>query len=95
MNLFKRLKTYFLFKNSPKKNEDVTYGSELEIYDADIVYTNRYQDYTINNNDILKSNGVKFLSNIIIEISLNPDTIYCQEYFTFLNMLSIGNICFI
>lgn len=92
MNLFKRLKTYFLFKNSPKKNEDVTYGSELEIYDADIVYTNRYQDYTINNNDILKSNGVKFLSNIIIEISLNPDTIYCQEYFTFLNMLSIGSI---
>ena len=91
MNLFKRLKTYFLFKNSPKKNKDVTYGSELEIYDSNIVYTNRYQNYKIPSNDF-ETKGVKFLSNIIIEISLNPDTIYCKEYFKFLNMLSIGSI---
>ena len=85
MNLLKRLKTFFLFKNSPKKNKEVTYGSKLEIYNADITYTNRYQNYP-------NIKTVKFLSNIIIEFSLNPDTLYCKEYFKFLNMLCIGNI---
>lgn len=92
MNLIKTIKNFFLFKSSPKRNKDVTYGSELEIYDANIVYTNRYQNYNLSNNDSLNDIMVKFLSNIVIEFSLNPDTVYCKEFFKFLNMLSIGNI---
>lgn len=92
MKFLDKLRTNLMIKKSRRKNKDVTYGSELEIYDASIVYTNRYQNYVIPNNELFGEKGLKFLSNIIIQITLNPDTLYCKELFKFLDMLSIGSI---